>query len=390
MVNHGTVRLVDSVILNGDPGIAEGGILNLGTLAVIRSSFEANQQRSATEGGGAILNRGSLVVSCSRFFDNQASQGGAIYNALGGTAQVDHSHFRGNRANGGGGVFNADGITLEAGENFWGEGSDPLVDDLLMGTDTVSSKVQFAPALSTDPTLEAACQPPPPPAPTAPTSSRMGLLSAPASVVPLPGMLRYPLSYTGCMETVGTGLPLAATCLNQIMPDGAVNQIAGLRLNSAPVWSPDGTRFVYQSWKTGRGELYIYDTLSQREIIVTQNWSGSGEDIHPSWSPDGQQILFDSTRYYGMYRDIYRVPADGSIALNPIPLGFLDRLSHNPRYPVFSPDGSMIAIAYNKDRPTTDTSTDVWLLRPNAYGEWRLSFRLTYHIHSGQPISKIA
>jgi len=166
-VNHGTLRLVDSVILNADPGIAEGGILNLGTLAVIRSSFEANQQRSASDGGGAILNRGSLGVSCSRFLDNQASQGGAIYNALGGIAQVDHSHFRGNRANGGGGVFNADGITLEAGENFWGEGNDPVVDDLLMGTDTVSSKVQFAPALPTDPTQEAACQPPPPSSPPA-------------------------------------------------------------------------------------------------------------------------------------------------------------------------------------------------------------------------------
>lgn len=390
VVNHGTLRLLDSVILNADPGIAEGGILNLGTLAVVRSTFEANQQRSASEGGGAILNRGSLVVSCSRFFDNEASQGGALYNGLGGTAQVDHTRFSGNRANGGGGIFNADGIPLAAGENFWGEGGDPLVDELLMGADTVSARVQFTPTLPTDPTQEAACQPPPPATPPAPTSSRMGLLSAPASVVPLPGALRYPLSYTGCMETVGTGLPTAWTCLNQIMPDATVSQITGLHLNSEPVWSPDGTKFAYQSWKTGRGELYIYDTLSQREITVTQNWSGVGEDIHPSWSPDGREILFDSSRYYGLYRDIYRAPADGSNPLNPIPLGYLDRATIKGHYPVFSPDGSMIAIAHNKDRSTIDTSTDVWLLRPNAYGEWRLNFRLTYHIGSGAPITRIA
>ncbi len=102
------------------------------------------------------------MVSCSRFFDNEASQGGALYNGLGGTTQVDHSRFRGNRANGGGGIFNADGIPLAAGENFWGEGGDPLVDELLMGADTVSARVQFAPTLPTDPTQESACQPPPP------------------------------------------------------------------------------------------------------------------------------------------------------------------------------------------------------------------------------------
>ena len=78
-------------------------------------------------------------------------------------------------------------------------------------------------------------------------------------------------------------------------------------------------------------------------------------DIHPSWSPDGSQIAFESFRddQNGEFLDIYTMNADGS--------GLTRLTNTDARYetPDWSPDGSQIALASDKEE---QGNLDLYLL----------------------------
>ena len=91
-----------------------GGIYNLGTLAVIDSTFVdnvvANRTGYASGSGGTIYNRGTLTVKGSTFTENAAETGGALYNRTGATLTVEHSAISKNPALcGGAGILNSRG-----------------------------------------------------------------------------------------------------------------------------------------------------------------------------------------------------------------------------------------------------------------------------------------
>ncbi len=101
---------------------------------------------------------------------------------------------------------------------------------------------------------------------------------------------------------------------------------------TAADWSPDGTKFVC----AGRGPIFVMNLDgSGRQQLTTPPSGGDGQtaDTAPRWSPDGTRILFE--RYSNNYNDVYLMNADGS---------GLTRLLNifRTRTPEWSPDGSKL------------------------------------------------
>lgn len=94
-----------------------GGVFNLGTLAVISTTFSDNVASSRTGwvngDGGAIYNRGTLTVTGSTLTGNAAETGGAIYSRSGTTLAVESSTIANNSAPcGGSGIGNRGTATV--------------------------------------------------------------------------------------------------------------------------------------------------------------------------------------------------------------------------------------------------------------------------------------
>ena len=103
----------------------------------------------------------------------------------------------------------------------------------------------------------------------------------------------------------------------------ATRRIFSLNNVSEPALSPGGERLAFRGWgdPPSEGSPYLdcappvkarylaNTTLDGTELRGT---GGFWEDAHPDWSPDGQQILFDSGRHADRISRILIINADGS------------------------------------------------------------------------------
>jgi TolB protein len=148
-------------------------------------------------------------------------------------------------------------------------------------------------------------------------------------------------------------------------------------INLSPSWSPDGRQLLFTSFRDGRPKLYQMDVASDRQRVLLEGAgltnggrfspdgdlvaasreeskgnseiilvdregslvrrlaSHGGIDVSPTWSPDGRQVAFCSTR--GGAPQIYATDAGG---------GAVRRVTYQGSYntsPVWSPRGDLIA-----------------------------------------------
>jgi Tol biopolymer transport system component len=81
---------------------------------------------------------------------------------------------------------------------------------------------------------------------------------------------------------------------------------------SRPNYSPDGSRIVFRTDRTGNGDIYVMNADGSGETQLTVDPALDGE---PAFSPDGKQIAFRSHRVNDK-ADIYVMNADGSAQTN--------------------------------------------------------------------------
>jgi TolB protein len=113
-----------------------------------------------------------------------------------------------------------------------------------------------------------------------------------------------------------------------------------------PMLSPDGTRVLFQSDRTGDWEI---STMKPDGTALARLTDSPGADVTPIWSPDGRRIVFASERE-DPDSDIYVMNADGSGVRR------LTRQPGDDSHPHWSPDGARIV--FNSARATPDLSAD--------------------------------
>jgi TolB protein len=155
-------------------------------------------------------------------------------------------------------------------------------------------------------------------------------------------------------------------------------------MDAAPAYSPDGKRIAFLRATETSSVLAIRD-LTTDEVTILDPTRSSSSDVwldEPSWSPDGQQIVYhkvihDAKQDKVVDSNIFIVNADGSglheLALpDGTPWGDAD----------WSPDGSRIVFGSYPIRVLASSRSEVYSVRPDGTDFQQLT---TLGVGSGAP-----
>lgn len=127
------------------------------------------------------------------------------------------------------------------------------------------------------------------------------------------------------------------------------------------VVSPDGKWLAYTSDAAGNTDIWVKDISNFADAAYDPTDPGTNltansafRDEAPSWSPDGATLAFHSNRNGDF--DIFLMNADGSDQ------AAVTADARSDGYPVFSPDGTRLAIT--RDR-------EIWTVPALPWTEWR-------------------
>jgi TolB protein len=123
-----------------------------------------------------------------------------------------------------------------------------------------------------------------------------------------------------------------------------------------PCISPDGNYMVFSSSRTNNDEIYIMNLSDRSTTNLTNNeeWDG-----RPQYSPDGNNIVFNSDRgNKSAYMDIYMMDLTGKNVVK-----LTESISWDSRNPCFSTDGKWIVFSSDEDG-----DSDIYLLDPLGKG----------------------
>lgn len=110
--------------------------------------------------------------------------------------------------------------------------------------------------------------------------------------------------------------------------------------NRHPSWSPDGSQLIFSSNRSGTWEIFIIDKDGEN-LVALNGAPGAERNDYPDWSSTGGYIAFMS--YVDGDWDIYRMNTDGTDIRN-----LTSDSNGDDRYPDWSPDGQHIVFASNR------------------------------------------
>src|SRR5439155_1221949 len=113
----------------------------------------------------------------------------------------------------------------------------------------------------------------------------------------------------------------------------------------SPAWSPDGTKIAFASDRDGNYEIY---TMNADDSGPTRLTSNLADDASPTWSHDGTKIAFVRYLVGGNY-EIYDLDADLCHECTGTGPTNLSQSASADLEPAWSPDGTKIAFASNRD-----------------------------------------
>src|SRR5437870_5394045 len=159
--------------------------------------------------------------------------------------------------------------------------------------------------------------------------------------------------------------------------------VARLTVNVAsdvnPTWSPDGTKIAFVSNRDGNYEIYIMNTDGTGATRLTSN---AASDALPTWSHDGTKIAFERG-YFTTAGQIYVLDADSCHECIGTPPTNLSQSASSNTTPDWSPDGTKIVFATNRDG-----NYELYIINPDGTGVTRLtSNTVSDREPSWQPIS---
>ena len=135
----------------------------------------------------------------------------------------------------------------------------------------------------------------------------------------------------------------------------AVQLTDGAGYDYQPDWSPDGRFIVYASASGEAIELWLLDLRSGKSSALTH---GGAINIEPRWSPDGRRIVFVSTAYHRHFHVFVAELRDGQLSE---PQRLTEEVKSSlPRYyyspydheinPTWTRDGQSIVFISNRGR----------------------------------------
>jgi len=190
----------------------------------------------------------------------------------------------------------------------------------------------------------------------------MGRVKQPGQMVLVerPGRPQRPMTWTWLARMAAPGV-LFAALLGPASAD--TNEVT---LPRFPSISPDGTEIVF----TWGGDLWRAGADGGTAIRLTRHHL---DDLHSSWSPDGQWIVFTSMR--DGYMNLWRIHRDGT-RLTQVTHG--DRFLRNPAYgldengePVITFSGLLEADVHREERSyKVSPEGGEYTRLNNAFGSW--------------------
>jgi len=114
-------------------------------------------------------------------------------------------------------------------------------------------------------------------------------------------------------------------------------------LHEFPAWAPDEGRLAYSREVNGFKKLFVKELQGEPQQLT----AGTGDDIQPKWTPDGQSILFvRSNQPRGKLEpgDVFGLYEGGDIWRRDLASGKEEKFLDKAFNPSFSPDGKLLAV----------------------------------------------